>query len=80
MSNDLIRLELAPSPHIKAPDTTPRIMWTVVATLVPILAASLYFFGLGALLVVAASTLGAVLTEFMAHPPARQSWSFFVSL
>ena len=63
MSNDLIRLELAPSPHIKAPDTTPRIMWTVVATLVPILAASLYFFGLGALLVVAASTLGAVLTE-----------------
>ena len=63
MSNDTIRLELAPSPHLKAPDSTPRIMWTVVATLAPIVAASLYFFGLGALLVVASSTIGAVVTE-----------------
>ena len=60
MRSDVIRLELAASPHLKAPDTTPRIMWTVVATLVPVMAASLYFFGLGALLVVASTTLGAM--------------------
>jgi electron transport complex protein RnfD len=38
-------------------------MWTVVATLIPIVAAASYFFGISALLVVAASTLGALLTE-----------------
>ena len=63
MSTDMLRLELAPSPHIKAPDSTPRIMWTVVATLAPVVAASLWFFGLGALLVIASSTLGAVAIE-----------------
>jgi electron transport complex protein RnfD len=57
------RLHLAPSPHIHAPDSTPRIMWTVVATLVPVIGASVWFFGLSALLVIAAATLGALLTE-----------------
>ncbi len=69
MSTDTIRLELAPSPHIKSPDTTPRIMWTVVATLMPVVAASLWFFGLGALLVVAAATAGAVATERLLGKP-----------
>ena len=57
------RLELTPSPHLKAPDSTPRIMWTVVATLVPVVAASAWFFGPSALLVLAAATAGAVGTE-----------------
>jgi electron transport complex protein RnfD len=51
------------SPHLAAPDTTPRIMWTVAASLVPVLAASAWFFGVSALLVVVAATIGAVLTE-----------------
>jgi len=38
-------------------------MWTVVATLVPVIGAAVWFFGLSALLVIAASTLGALLTE-----------------
>jgi electron transport complex protein RnfD len=63
MSADPVRLELAAAPHLKAPDSTARIMWSVVATLVPVVGASLYFFGLGALLVIASSTLGAMLTE-----------------
>ena len=63
MSTQTIRLELAASPHLKSPDTTPRIMWTVLATLVPVVLAALYFFGLGALLVIAASTAGALALE-----------------
>ncbi|HEX9109754.1 MAG TPA: RnfABCDGE type electron transport complex subunit D, partial [Longimicrobiales bacterium] len=63
MSAPTIRLELAASPHLKGPDSTPRIMWTVVATLMPIVAAALYFFGLGALLVIVSSTLGALACE-----------------
>ncbi len=57
------RLELVASPHLKAPDSTPRIMWTVVATLVPVIAAATWFFGVSALLVIAAATLGALVTE-----------------
>lgn len=51
------------SPHLKGPATTPVIMWTVVASLVPVLAAATWFFGVSALLVVAAATAGAVATE-----------------
>jgi len=57
------RLELTAAPHLKAPDSTTRIMWTVAATLAPIVAASSWFFGVSALLVIAAATAGAVATE-----------------
>ena len=57
------RLELTAAPHLKAPDSTARIMWTVVATLVPVLAAATWYFGPSALLVTGAATLGAVATE-----------------
>jgi len=55
--------ELTASPHLKGGDTTRRIMWSVVGSLVPIVAAAAYFFGVSALLVIAAATVGAVLTE-----------------
>lgn len=58
-----VRLELTASPHIKGPDSTPRIMWTVVVTLVPAIAAATWFFGPAALLVIVSATLGAVVTE-----------------
>jgi electron transport complex protein RnfD len=51
------------SPHLRGPDATPRIMWHVVGSLVPIVATGVYFFGPSALLVTAGATLGAVLTE-----------------
>ncbi|MDP2497987.1 MAG: RnfABCDGE type electron transport complex subunit D [Candidatus Palauibacterales bacterium] len=57
-------LRIAPSPHIRSPDSTPRIMWTVVATLVPVVAAAVWFFGVAALLVTGAATFGAVATEW----------------
>jgi electron transport complex protein RnfD len=51
------------SPHIKAGDTTPTIMWSVVMSLAPIVASAIYFFGPSAILVLAASALGAAVPE-----------------
>jgi len=56
-------LLITASPHLGAGDSTPRIMWNVVGSLVPIMGAATYFFGPSALLVVAAATAGAVVTE-----------------
>ena len=58
-----VDLRLAAAPHMKSPVTTTRIMWTVVASLLPIVGAAAFFFGVSALLVIAAATLGAVATE-----------------
>jgi H+/Na+-translocating ferredoxin:NAD+ oxidoreductase subunit D len=57
------RFELTASPHIKGPDSTPRIMWTVVGSLVPVIGASFWYFGPSALLVIAAAALGCLATE-----------------
>ncbi|MFO7587916.1 MAG: RnfABCDGE type electron transport complex subunit D [Gemmatimonadota bacterium] len=58
-----VLLRIAASPHVQSPHSTPRIMWTVNATLVPLVAAAIYWFGPSAALVIGASTAGAVLTE-----------------
>ena len=57
------RLIVTASPHLKRADSTPRIMWNVVGSLVPVVAASAWFFGISALLVVAAAILGSVAAE-----------------
>ena len=62
-------LQLRASPALKAPDSTPKIMWNVVGSLVPVIAAATWYFGPSALLVIAAATLGAVLTERAFGPP-----------
>ena len=56
-------LVITASPHLKGRDTTQRIMWTVVLTLLPIVAWSVWLFGPSALLVTLASVAGAVATE-----------------
>jgi electron transport complex protein RnfD len=62
------RLELTASPHLKGPDSTLRIMWTVVATLLPLVAAGVWFFGPRALGVVGAAVAGALVTERLFGP------------
>lgn len=57
------RLALAASPHLHHPDSTARIMWSVVASLLPVVAAATWFFGASALVVIGAAVAGAVLTE-----------------
>ena len=56
-------LLITASPHLGAGASTPQIMWNVVASLAPVVAAAAYFFGPSAVLVVAAATAGALVTE-----------------
>ena len=58
-------LLITASPHLGAGASTPQIMWNVVASLAPVVAAAAYFFGPSAVLVVAAATAGAVATEHL---------------
>ena len=51
------------SPHLATPHSTPQIMWTVVASLVPVVGAAVWFFGPSAIFVIGAATAGAVVTE-----------------
>jgi electron transport complex protein RnfD len=62
------RLELSASPHVHAPDSTMRIMWTVVLSLLPIVGAAVVFFGISALLVIGAAVTGALITERLTGP------------
>ncbi|HSG80838.1 MAG TPA: RnfABCDGE type electron transport complex subunit D [Gemmatimonadota bacterium] len=59
------RFLVTASPHLKGPASTPKIMWNVVGSMVPIIVWSGYHFGMGALLVIAAATLGSLLTEMV---------------
>ena len=59
----LRRLVIAASPHIRGPASTPVIMWNVVGSLLPLVAAATWLFGPSALLVVAAAVAGALATE-----------------
>jgi Na+-translocating ferredoxin:NAD+ oxidoreductase subunit D len=58
-------LKISPSPHSHAKDTTRSLMLGVVIALMPTLAASVYFFGTGALIVTATSVLSCVLIEYL---------------
>ena len=56
-------LTVTVSPHIKTNLTTEKMMWTVIAVLLPAAAAGVYFFGVHAGLVILVSIISAVLTE-----------------
>ncbi len=53
------------SPHIRDKRTVKEIMWYVVIALLPAVAAGVYFFGFSSLLIIIASVLSAVLTEYI---------------
>lgn len=57
------RFIVSVSPHIRSPETIPRIMWTVNACLAPAGIWSIWRFGFRALLVILLSLLTAVITE-----------------
>lgn len=64
-------LDLQSAPFLRQGVTTPRIMGDVLLALVPPFAAALWLFGISALLVVAAATVGAVATEWLLGRGAR---------
>lgn len=57
-------LVLSTSPFLHTDAATPRIMGDVLISLIPVLLAACWYFGVGVLLVVAASTAGAVGAEW----------------
>lgn len=59
------KLLLSTSPYLKQREDTAWIMWQVNFSLIPVVLAAAYFFGLGALLVIASATAGAVLPEWI---------------
>ena len=59
------RLIVSGSPHIHPGSSVKSRMWGVVIALLPALAFSLYAFGIGALVVIAVSVLGCVMTEYL---------------
>lgn len=63
-SNEL-SLIIESSPHIRAKDTTPKIMYRVIFSLMPAVAASFYFFRWRALILILISTLAALITEVL---------------
>lgn len=58
------KLLLTTSPFLKHPEDTRFIMWQVNYTLIPVLLTATYFFGISAILVSAASVMGALLPEW----------------
>ena len=60
---DDLKLIVAPSPHIRDTETTEKIMFAMLIALLPVVAASIYFFGLDAVRLVLLSGAAAVATE-----------------
>ncbi len=58
-------LNVSPSPHVAGSYSVQKIMYGVVFALMPTLAASVYFFGFGAIIVTLVSVISCVLFEFL---------------
>lgn len=58
------RLVVSSSPHFSTEDSVPKIMHAVILALVPASAASIYFFGLNALLLGLTCVIACMLTEY----------------
>ncbi|MGM0375243.1 MAG: RnfABCDGE type electron transport complex subunit D [Bacteroidota bacterium] len=59
------KLVVSPSPHIHGPDSVKKNMYGVVIALLPALAASIWFFGLGAIIVTLTAIASCVLFEWL---------------
>lgn len=64
-------LTISASPHVHTRRSVASCMWNVVVALLPALAASLYFFGLGVAIVVITAVVGCMAVEF-----AVNKWMF----
>lgn len=67
------KLLLTTSPFLKPREDTKFIMWQVNYALVPVVLAAVYFFGIGALLIVAACIAGAALPEWLLYRSKGQT-------
>lgn len=58
-------LVVSPSPHVHSGNSTPRLMYNVVLALIPALAVTLFYFGIGALVVTSISIVSCLTFEFL---------------
>ncbi|MFP4556857.1 MAG: RnfABCDGE type electron transport complex subunit D [Bacteroidales bacterium] len=58
-------LVVSPSPHVHSGESTPRLMYNVVLALIPALAVTLFYFGIGALVVTAISIVSCLVFEYL---------------
>lgn len=56
---------VSPSPHLQSAETTRKLMYGVVIALSPALAAAVWFFGMGAIIVTLVSVISCVATEYL---------------
>ena len=61
MKKQTVRITAAP--HVRSDDSTTKIMWSVVLSLLPVTVASIWLFGPSAFLVILAAVAGCLLTE-----------------
>lgn len=59
-----MNLIVAPSPHLRDSDTTEKIMFSVLISLLPVIGASFYFFGWDAVRLILLSSATAIITEY----------------
>lgn len=59
------KLVVSPSPHVHGGDSVPKNMYGVIIALIPALAASLWYFGLGAMIVSLTAVAACVLFEWI---------------
>lgn len=58
-------LKVSPSPHIHGKESTRKLMLNVVIALIPALIVSVFYYGIGAIIVTAVSVLSCLLFEFL---------------
>ena len=59
------QLVVSPSPHARSSVSTPNLMYGVIAALLPALAVSIFYFGIGSLIVTLTSVASCVLLEYL---------------
>lgn len=59
------KLIVSPSPHAATRETVPSLMYGVIISLLPALGVSVFYFGIGMIIVTAVSVLSAILFEFL---------------
>lgn len=59
------KLIVSPSPHVYTDESVPKLMYGVILSLLPALAVSIWFFGIGMLIVTTVSVSSAILFEYL---------------
>ncbi len=73
--SEIRKISVSTSPFLKDSLTTPKIMMTVVYTLVPVVLVSIYYFGLAALLVTLTAVFSCMFTEWLFNDPKNRTKS-----